>query len=47
MAERHLPCEQVSDIMAFRVICESEADCYAAMGVLHTTWQFIPGKFKD
>ena len=47
MAERHLPFEQVSDIMAFRVICESEADCYAAMGVLHTTWQFIPGKFKD
>lgn len=47
MAERHLPFEQVSDIMAFRVICETEADCYAAMGVLHTTWQFIPGKFKD
>lgn len=47
MAERHMPFEQVSDIMAFRVICESEADCYAAMGVLHTTWQFIPGRFKD
>lgn len=47
MAERHLPFEQVSDIMAFRVICEDEADCYRAMGVLHTTWQFIPGKFKD
>ncbi len=47
MAERHLPFEQVTDIMAFRVICENEADCYRAMGVLHTTWQFIPGKFKD
>ncbi len=47
MAERHMPFEQVSDIMAFRVICESEADCYAAIGVLHTTWQFIPGRFKD
>lgn len=47
MAERHVSFEQVTDIMAFRVICDSEADCYAAMGVLHTTWQFLPGKFKD
>jgi len=47
MAERHVSFEQVTDIMAFRVVCESEADCYQAMGVLHTTWQFLPGKFKD
>lgn len=47
MAERHVSFEQVTDIMAFRVICESERDCYAAMGVLHTTWQFLPGRFKD
>ncbi|MXP45925.1 RelA/SpoT family protein [Altererythrobacter luteolus] len=47
MAERHVSFEQVTDIMAFRVITESEADCYAAMGVLHTVWQFIPGRFKD
>ena len=47
MAERHVSFEQVTDIMAFRVICESEADCYRAMGILHTTWQFLPGRFKD
>ncbi|HSM53340.1 MAG TPA: RelA/SpoT family protein, partial [Erythrobacter sp.] len=47
MAERHVSFEQVTDIMAFRVICETEADCYSALGVLHTTWQFLPGKFKD
>ena len=47
MSERHVSFEQVTDIMAFRVITESEADCYTAMGVLHTTWQFLPGKFKD
>ncbi|MEE4154849.1 MAG: bifunctional (p)ppGpp synthetase/guanosine-3',5'-bis(diphosphate) 3'-pyrophosphohydrolase [Erythrobacter sp.] len=47
MSERHVSFEQVTDIMAFRVITESEADCYAALGVLHTTWQFLPGKFKD
>ncbi|MXP14804.1 RelA/SpoT family protein [Altererythrobacter confluentis] len=47
MAERHVSFEQVTDIMAFRVIAENEADCYRAMGVLHQTWQFIPGRFKD
>ncbi|MEL7189490.1 MAG: bifunctional (p)ppGpp synthetase/guanosine-3',5'-bis(diphosphate) 3'-pyrophosphohydrolase [Pseudomonadota bacterium] len=47
MSERHVSFEQVTDIMAFRVITDDEADCYRAMGVLHTTWQFLPGKFKD
>ncbi|WP_435417006.1 bifunctional (p)ppGpp synthetase/guanosine-3',5'-bis(diphosphate) 3'-pyrophosphohydrolase [Parerythrobacter aurantius] len=47
MAERHVSFEQVSDIFAFRIITESVADCYRAMGVLHTVWQFIPGRFKD
>ena len=47
MAERHVTFEQITDIMAFRVVTESEADCYAALGILHTVWQFIPGKFKD
>ncbi len=47
MAERHVSFEQVTDIMAFRVIAQSDADCYRALGVLHTTWQCIPGRFKD
>ena len=47
MAERHVSFDQVTDIFAFRIITESEADCYRAIGVLHTTWQFIPGRFKD
>jgi len=47
MAERHVSFEQVTDIMAFRIICEEVSDCYRALGVLHTTWQFLPGKFKD
>ena len=47
MAERHVSFEQVTDIMAFRVICDDVSDCYRALGVLHTTWQFLPGKFKD
>ncbi len=47
MAERHLPFEQVTDIMAFRVLTDKVEDCYAALGVLHTTFQFVPGRFKD
>jgi len=47
MAERHVSFEQVTDIMAFRVLTETEEDCYCALGVLHTTWQALPGKFKD
>jgi guanosine-3',5'-bis(diphosphate) 3'-pyrophosphohydrolase len=47
MAERHVSFEQVTDIMAFRVLTNSEEDCYRALGVLHTTWQFLPGRFKD
>jgi GTP pyrophosphokinase len=47
MAERHVSFEQITDIMAFRVLTESEGDCYTALGVLHRTWQMIPGRFKD
>jgi GTP diphosphokinase / guanosine-3',5'-bis(diphosphate) 3'-diphosphatase len=47
MAERHVSFEQITDIMAFRVLTESIEDSYRALGVLHTTWQMIPGRFKD
>jgi GTP pyrophosphokinase len=47
MAERHVSFEQITDIMAFRVLTDDIADCYKALGVLHQTWQMIPGRFKD
>jgi len=47
MAERHVSFEQISDIMAFRVLTERDEDCYRALGVLHQAWQFVPGRFKD
>jgi len=47
MAERHVSFEQITDIMAFRVIVENVEDCYKTLGVLHQTWQMIPGRFKD
>jgi len=47
MAERHVSFEQITDIMAFRVLTDSVEDCYQAIGVLHRHWQMIPGRFKD
>ena len=38
---------QLSDIYAFRVILESEDDCYRALGVIHRTWPCVPERFKD
>jgi GTP pyrophosphokinase len=47
MAERHVSFEQITDIMAFRVLTNSVEDCYRTLGVLHQNWQFVPGRFKD
>jgi len=47
MAERHVSFEQITDIMAFRVLTDTIEDCYRALGVLHQNWQFVPGRFKD
>ena len=38
---------QLSDIYAFRVIVDSEEDCYRALGVIHREWPFVPERFKD
>ncbi|MDP3898070.1 MAG: bifunctional (p)ppGpp synthetase/guanosine-3',5'-bis(diphosphate) 3'-pyrophosphohydrolase [Mesorhizobium sp.] len=47
MEAKALSFEQLSDIIGFRVVVESVADCYRALGAIHTTWQMVPGRFKD
>ena len=47
MSERHISFEQLSDIMAFRVIVPNEEDCYRALGMIHRRWPMVPGRFKD
>jgi len=47
MAERHVSFEQMTDIIAFRVIVDSVEDCYRALGAIHRRWKMIPGRFKD
>jgi GTP diphosphokinase / guanosine-3',5'-bis(diphosphate) 3'-diphosphatase len=39
--------EQLSDIFGFRVIVDDVAECYRALGIVHTTWPVVPGRFKD
>ncbi|MGN6621791.1 MAG: RelA/SpoT family protein, partial [Sphingomonas sp.] len=47
MSERHVSLEQLSDIMAFRAIVDTEEECYRALGVIHRRWPMVPGRFKD
>ena len=47
MQAKQLAFEQLMDIRAARVLVNSIADCYGALGVVHSLWQFIPGEFDD
>jgi guanosine-3',5'-bis(diphosphate) 3'-pyrophosphohydrolase len=47
MERKSVGFEQLSDIFGFRVIVKTEADCYQALGIVHTTWPVVPGRFKD
>ena len=47
MQRKSLAFEQVMDVLAVRIIVESVAECYAALGVVHSLWPYIPGEFDD
>ncbi|NMM36014.1 MAG: bifunctional (p)ppGpp synthetase/guanosine-3',5'-bis(diphosphate) 3'-pyrophosphohydrolase [Glaciimonas sp.] len=47
MRAKHLSFSQVLDVYGFRVVVESFADCYLALGTLHALYKPMPGKFKD
>ncbi len=47
MQKKNLEFHELFDVRAVRILVDSVADCYAVLGVVHTTWQHIPNEFDD
>jgi GTP pyrophosphokinase len=47
MHRKNLAFDQVHDVRAVRIVTGSVVDCYAALGIVHGRWHYIPGEFDD
>ena len=47
MEQKNVSFEQLSDIVAFRIVVDSVPACYQALGVVHGAYRMVPGRFKD
>ncbi|MBP9692843.1 MAG: bifunctional (p)ppGpp synthetase/guanosine-3',5'-bis(diphosphate) 3'-pyrophosphohydrolase [Alphaproteobacteria bacterium] len=47
MQQKNIPFEQLSDIIAFRIMVDTIPECYRALGVIHSTYPVLPGRFRD
>jgi len=47
MENKQISLEQLSDIYGFRILTDEPRECYRVIGVAHTTWRAVPGRFKD
>ena len=47
MQKKNVSFEQLSDIMAFRIVVDDVAECYHALGIIHAKYPTVPGRFKD
>ena len=47
MQRKNVTLEQIFDIMAFRIVVDTVAECYQVLGIIHTKYNMIPGRYKD
>lgn len=47
MESRNLPFDEINDLIAFRIVTKSIAECYEALGIVHSFYKPVPGRFKD
>ncbi len=47
MQQQNVEFAQLSDIMAFRIVVDTVEDCYRTLGVMHSRYRCVPGRFKD
>src|ERR1700722_15378681 len=47
MQHKNITFEQLSDVIAFRILVDTIPDCYRALGVIHSAYSVVPGRFKD
>ncbi len=47
MERKSIAFEQLSDVFGFRIIVDDAPGCYGALGIVHTAWPVVPGRFKD
>ena len=47
MQSQNLPFNQIYDLVAFRILVDSVPECYAVLGIVHSHWKPVPGRFKD
>lgn len=47
MQKQRITFDQVHDVLGLRILTDTKADCYAILGLIHSLWTPIPGRFKD
>lgn len=47
MQKKNLPFEQLSDVFAYRILVDTIGECYQALGIVHSRYPVVPGRFKD